>query len=102
MEIHVREVIFFDTPGFRLYNNGFMLRRRMFYKKGLPQSNYELTLKFRGADRPTAAAVDVQPPLNSPHHATFNADTLPPPAAHPRTPAHPSPPPAPPPPPPRH
>src|SRR5271169_1563531 len=34
METHLREVIFFDTPKFRLYNNGFMLRRRMFYKKG--------------------------------------------------------------------
>ena len=28
METHLREVIFFDTPKFRLYNNGFILRRR--------------------------------------------------------------------------
>ena len=76
MEIHVREVIFFDTPRFRLYNNGFMLRRRMFYKKGLPQSNYELTLKFRGADRATAAAVDVQPLLKSPYEVKFKEEIL--------------------------
>jgi hypothetical protein len=76
MEIHVREVIFFDTPRFRLYNNGFMLRRRMFYKKGLPQSNYELTLKFRGPDRATAAAVDVQPLLPSPYAIKFKEEIL--------------------------
>ena len=76
IEIHVREVIFFDTPRFRLYNNGFMLRRRMFYKKGLPQSNYELTLKFRGADRATAAAVDVQPLLKSPYEVKFKEEIL--------------------------
>jgi len=76
MEIHVREVIFFDTPRFSLYNNGFMLRRRMFYKKGLPQSNYELTLKFRGADRATAAAVDVQPLLKSPYEVKFKEEIL--------------------------
>ena len=76
MEIHVREVIFFDTPRFRLYNNGFMLRRRMFYKKGLPQSNYELTLKFRDPDRATAAAVDVQPLLKSPYEVKFKEEIL--------------------------
>jgi hypothetical protein len=76
MEIHVREVMFFDTPRFRLYNNGFMLRRRMFYKKGLPQSNYELTLKFRGPDRATAAAVDVRPILSSPHEIKFKEEIL--------------------------
>ncbi len=31
METHLREVIFFDTPKFRLFNNGFILRRRTFY-----------------------------------------------------------------------
>src|SRR5260370_3731803 len=76
MEIHVREVIFFDTPRFRLYNNGFMLRRRLFYKKGLPQSNYELTLKFRAADRAPAAPVDVQPLLKSPYEVKFTEQIL--------------------------
>ena len=35
METHLREVLFFDTPKFRLYNNDFILRRRTFYKRGL-------------------------------------------------------------------
>ena len=76
MEIHVREVIFFDTPRFRLYNNGFMLRRRTFYKKGLPQSNYELTLKFRHPDRATATAVEVQPRLPPPYAIKFKEEIL--------------------------
>jgi hypothetical protein len=76
METHLREVLFFDTPRFRLYNNGFMLRRRMFYKKGLPQSNYELTLKFRHPDRAIAAAVDVRPLLPSPHAIKFKEEIL--------------------------
>lgn len=61
METHLREVLFFDTPKFRLYNNGFILRQRTFYRKGLPETNHEVTLKFRHHDRETAAAVDVRP-----------------------------------------
>ncbi len=61
METHLREVIFFDTPKFRLYNHGFILRRRTFYRGGLPQPEHELTLKFRGPDFKEAAAVDVRP-----------------------------------------
>jgi hypothetical protein len=48
----------------------------MFYKKGLPQSNYELTLKFRGADRATSAAVDVRPLLSSPYEIKFKEEIL--------------------------
>jgi len=63
METHLREVIFFDTPKFRLYNNGFILRRRTFYGDGVPQPEYELTLKFRGPDFKAVAEVDVRPLL---------------------------------------
>ena len=63
METHLREVIFFDTPKFRLYNNGFILRRRTFYQKGLPRPEHELTLKFRDPDFKTTAEVDVRPLL---------------------------------------
>jgi len=76
IETHLREVLFFDTPKFRLYNNGFMLRRRMFYKKGLPQSNHELTLKFRHHDRQAAAAVDVRPLLPCTHTIKFKEEVL--------------------------
>jgi len=76
METHLREVLFFDTPKFRLYNHGFILRRRMFYKKGLPQSNHELTLKFRHSDRQAAAAVDVRPLLPCIHNIKFKEELL--------------------------
>ncbi len=61
METHLREVIFFDTPKFRLYNHGFILRRRTFYANGVPRPEYELTLKFRDPDLATATEVDVRP-----------------------------------------
>jgi|SRR5271157_161086 len=32
----VREIIFIDTPDFRLYNNAFILRRRICYDDGFP------------------------------------------------------------------
>ncbi len=76
MEAHLREVLFFDTPKFRLYDHGFILRRRMFYKKSLPQSNHELTLKFRHPDRQTAAAVDVRPLLPCIHTIKFKEEIL--------------------------
>lgn len=76
METHLREVLFFDTPKFRLYNHGFILRRRMFYKKGLPQSDHELTLKFRHPDRQMAAAVDVRPLLPCTHTIKFKEEIL--------------------------
>lgn len=61
METHLREVIFFDTPKFRLYNHGFILRRRTFYAHGVARPEHELTLKFRDPDLKTAAEVDVRP-----------------------------------------
>jgi hypothetical protein len=32
----IREIIFVDTPDFRLYNNSFILRRRISYVDGFP------------------------------------------------------------------
>ena len=63
METHLREVLFLDTPKFRFYNNSFILRRRTFYRKGLPQTNHEISLKYRRPDLASAAAVDVRPLL---------------------------------------
>jgi hypothetical protein len=76
MEAHLREVLFFDTPRFRFYNNGFILRRRTFYKKGLPQTNHELTLKFRHPDLAKAAAMDVHPLLPVIHTVKFKEEIL--------------------------
>lgn len=58
---NVREVLFFDTVKFALYNNHFIVRMRTFYKDGWPDGMPELTVKFRHPDFATAAAVDVRP-----------------------------------------
>jgi hypothetical protein len=73
---HIREVVFFDTPHFKLYNHGFILRKRTFYKHGLPEENHELVLKFRHADKGIAAAVDVRPLLPSNHVIKFKEEIL--------------------------
>ncbi len=58
---HVREVLFFDTAGFDLYRNHFIVRLRTFYENGWPQGIPELTVKFRHPEFERAAAVDVRP-----------------------------------------
>ncbi len=58
---HVREVLFYDTEDFALYNNHFIVRLRTFYKDGWSVGVPELTVKFRHPDFKTAAAVDVKP-----------------------------------------
>jgi hypothetical protein len=78
METHLREVLFFDTPKFRLYNHGFILRRRTFYRRGIPQPDHELTLKFRGSGYEQAAAMDVRPLLPCASVVKFKEEILPP------------------------
>src|SRR6516225_6566037 len=56
----VREIIFFDTPDFRLYNNAFILRQRISYVDGFP-GDPEMVFKFRHPDLQKAAALDVRP-----------------------------------------
>jgi hypothetical protein len=72
----VREVLFFDTAHFDLYNNSFMLRKRTFYDKGWARSDHELVLKFRHADMETAAAVDVRPTLGGDCKIKFKEELL--------------------------
>src|SRR5215467_14693946 len=48
--LKIREVLFVDTPDFRLYNNGFILRRRIPYEAGFPISDPEIVFKFRHSD----------------------------------------------------
>ena len=72
----VREVVFYDSPHFKLYTHGFILRKRTFYKHGLPQPNFELVLKFRHPDRQTAATVDVRPLLPCTYTVKFKEEIL--------------------------
>jgi len=41
----VREVLFYDTPEFDLFNHHFILRKRTFYDQGWPRPGHELTFE---------------------------------------------------------
>ena len=73
----IREIIFFDTPNFRLYNNAFILRRRIAYVDGFPAGDPEMVFKFRHPDGQKAAALDVRPNIAGAYRIKFKAETLP-------------------------
>jgi hypothetical protein len=59
----VREIIFGDTFDFLLYNNAFILRRRISYVDGFPVGDPEIVFKFRHPHEQKATALDVRPKL---------------------------------------
>jgi len=73
----VREIIFVDTPDFRLYKNGFILRRRIAYVDGFPSGDPEIVFKFRYPDLRRAAALDVRPRISGQYRLKFKAQALP-------------------------
>jgi hypothetical protein len=73
---HQREVLFYDTPHFKLYNAGFILRKRTFYKHGQPDEKHELVLKFRHPDRKVAQSVDPRPLLPCQYTLKFKEEIL--------------------------
>lgn len=73
---HVREVVFYDTPHFKLYSDGFILRKRTFFKHGNPEPNFELAIRFRDADAKMAASVDMRPLLPCIHAIEFKEEIL--------------------------
>ena len=72
----VREVLFYDTPQFDLYNHHFILRKRTFYDQGWPRDDHELTFKYRAEDLKDAAAVDVRPQLGGHDEVKFKEELL--------------------------
>lgn len=72
----VREVLFYDTPEFHLYNNHFILRKRTYYDQGWPRPDHELTFKYRDPDLNKAAAVDVRPQLGGHDVIKFKEELL--------------------------
>ncbi len=73
----VREVLFYDTEQFDLYRNSFILRKRTFYKDGWPETNHELTIKYRSHDMASAAAVNIHPRLEGLSKIKFKEELLP-------------------------
>ncbi|HET6184774.1 MAG TPA: hypothetical protein VFA03_14420 [Acetobacteraceae bacterium] len=73
----IREVTFFDTPDFVLYNNAFILRRRVSYVDGFPVGDPEIVCKFRHPDAERAAAMDMRPSIRGKYQIKFKAEALP-------------------------
>ncbi len=73
----IREVIFLDSKDFALYNNSFILRRRIAYEDGFPVGNPEIVFKFRHPDLQTAAEMDVRPNILGEYKVKFKTEALP-------------------------
>ena len=73
----IREVQFMDTADFRLYNNAFILRRRVQFEDGFPVGEPEIVFKFRHPDQQRAAEVDVRPNIPGDYRIKFKAEALP-------------------------
>jgi hypothetical protein len=73
----IREITFFDTSDFRLYNNAYILRRRVSYVDGFPEGDPEIVFKFRHPDEKKAAAVDVRPKISGKYQIKFKSEALP-------------------------
>jgi hypothetical protein len=73
----VREVLFFDTPGYDLYNNHFIVRLRTLYHEGWPAGTPELTVKFRHPNFEKAAKIDIRPALAGETRIKFKQELLP-------------------------
>jgi hypothetical protein len=73
---HQREVVFYDTPHFKLYNHAFILRKRTFYHHGAPDPRFELVLKFRHPDKQVAMSVDPRPLLPCEYTLKFKEEIL--------------------------
>jgi hypothetical protein len=72
----VREVLFYDTPHFDLYNKHFILRKRTFYDEGWPRADHELTIKYRSPELRDAATVDIRPRIAGHDEIKFKEELL--------------------------
>lgn len=75
--LQIREVLFVDTHDFRLYNNAFILRRRIPYVDGFPVGDPEIVFKYRHPDLQKAAEMDVRPQILGDHRVKFKCQALP-------------------------
>jgi hypothetical protein len=73
----IREIIFLDTPDYRLYNNAFILRRRIAFEDGFPVGEPEIVFKFRHPDMQKAAELDVRPNIAGKYRIKFKVEALP-------------------------
>jgi len=77
LQPQIREVLFLDTEDYKLYNNAFILRRRIPYQHGFLAGDPEIVFKFRHPDMQKTADLDVRPKLISDYRIKFKAEMLP-------------------------
>ena len=77
LQPQIREVLFVDTEDYKLYNNAFILRRRIPYQHGFLAGDPEIVFKFRHPDMQKTADLDVRPKLISDYRIKFKAEMLP-------------------------
>jgi hypothetical protein len=75
-EYRIREVVFFDTPDYTLYNNHFILRARRFYRNGWLAKDHRLAFKFRHPDREVATTLNVHPAIAAISRIRFKEELL--------------------------
>jgi hypothetical protein len=73
----VREVLFLDTGGFHLYNNAFIVRRRIAYEDGFAIGDPEIVFKYRTADMMLAQGMDVRPNISGKYRIKFKLEVMP-------------------------
>jgi hypothetical protein len=73
----IREVLFLDTKDFKLYNNAFILRRRINYIDGFLVGDPEIVFKYRHPDLNTASGIDVRPSVSGNYKIKFKEEVLP-------------------------
>jgi len=73
----VREVLFLDTAGYELYNNSFIVRRRIPYEDGFPVADPEIVFKYRNEDMEKAQAIDVRPTIAGKFKIKFKLEIMP-------------------------
>ena len=73
----IREIVFVDTSDFRLYNNAYILRRRIAYVDGFPVGDPEVVFKFRHPNEEEATALDMRPEIAGDFEIKFKAEVLP-------------------------
>jgi hypothetical protein len=75
--VRQRDILFYDTPDYRLYENHFILRRRTHFLDGWTTSHDELTFKFRHPEEEKARAIDMHLGLVRNARIKFKREILP-------------------------
>ena len=75
--IRQRDIMFYDTPDYRLYENHFILRRRTHFRDGWSTAHDELTFKFRHAEEEKVRVMDMRPGLLGNARIKFKREILP-------------------------